>query len=75
LFHWLIPPESTPQIGSAAVKRSGLSWTRPAVMMPPSEWPHAIVRAGFGSPVIPGNASSRSIWSWKASLSAQPVAL
>ena len=46
VFQVATPPDSTPHIGSAAVNRPGYRWIRPAVMMPPSEWPHATVRAG-----------------------------
>src|SRR5207253_8485129 len=42
-----MPPASTPQRGIAAANRLGYSWTRPAVMIPPSDTPHAITRFGF----------------------------
>src|ERR1700676_4630724 len=42
VFHVATPPESTPHKGRAASKRSGLRWMRPAVMIPPSECPHAM---------------------------------
>jgi len=47
VFQVATPPDSTPHIGSAPSKRSGKLWIRPAVMMPPSEWPQAIVRVGW----------------------------
>jgi len=40
-------------------------------MMPPSEWPHAIVRVGV--PTRLSNVSSVLIWSGIASWIAQPV--
>ena len=46
VFQVATPPDSTPHIGSAAVNRLGYRWVSPAVMMPPSEWPHAIVWLG-----------------------------
>ena len=42
VFHTPTPPASTPHIGSAPANRSGWRWTRPAVIMPPNEWPQAM---------------------------------
>lgn len=47
-FHTPTPPATTPHIGSAASNRSGLRSIKPAVIMPPNEWPHAMVL--FGTP-------------------------
>ena len=60
-FHVPTPPARTPHMGSAAVNRPGSSWSKPAVMIPPSEWPQAIVRLG-GATSAP-NVSRVSIWS------------
>src|SRR5205807_1398325 len=46
VFQVATPPDSTPHMGRAALNRLGYRWIRPAVMMPPSEWPQAMVRAG-----------------------------
>jgi len=47
VFQVATPPDSTPHMGSAASNRFGKSWSRPAVMMPPSECPQATVVAGW----------------------------
>src|SRR6266545_2707451 len=65
------PPASTPHIGRAPSKRSGAACTRPAVMMPPSEWPQAMVVVG--RPTCARNSSSTPSWSPMPSWSAQPV--
>jgi hypothetical protein len=59
------PPESTPHMGMAASKRAGFRWISPAVMMPPSECPQAMVRVGW--PMVDSNRSSSAIWSCSAS--------
>src|SRR6266571_2249647 len=71
VFQVATPPDSTPHIGSAPAKRFGNSWIRPAVMMPPSEWPHAIVRVGW--PTWLSKISSVAIWSGSACSMAHPV--
>ncbi len=67
------PPASTPHMGRAPAKRCGYFCTRPAVMIPPSEWPQAIVRVG--RPTLLAKKSSSAVWSWKACCNAQPVLL
>ncbi len=71
VFQVATPPDSTPHIGSAPANRCGYVWIRPAVMMPPSEWPHAIVR--FGCPTWLSKMLSVAIWSGSACWIAHPV--
>ena len=71
VFQVATPPDSTPHMGRAALNRFGYVWIRPAVMMPPSEWPHAIVRAG--RPTCWSNVFTVWIWSVRACWMAQPV--
>ena len=47
--------------------------TRPAVMMPPSECPQAMIRLGL--PNLALKVASIATWSRKASARAQPVLL
>ena len=71
VFQVATPPLSTPHIGSAAVNRPGNCWISPAVMMPPSEWPQAMVLLGW--PTWLSNTLSVAIWSGSAFSIAQPV--
>src|SRR5690242_13687871 len=71
VFQVATPPDSTPHMGSAALNLAGNRWMRPAVMMPPSEWPHATVRDGL--PYLAANAFSVLIWSGSACWIAHPV--
>ena len=70
-FQTATPPATTPHMGSAASNRLAWVCSRPAVMMPPSEWPHAIVRVGV--PTMLSAMSRVAIWSGIASCRAQPV--
>ena len=65
------PPDSTPHMGRAALNRLGYRWIRPAVMMPPSEWPQAMVWVGCEK--VPANLFRVLIWSGSACWIAQPV--
>ena len=71
VFQVATPPESTPHIGRAPTNRFGYCWIRPAVMMPPSEWPQAIVRLGW--PTWLSKMLSVLIWSGSACWMAHPV--
>jgi hypothetical protein len=71
VFQVATPPDSTPHMGRAALNRRGYRWIRPAVMMPPSEWPQAMVRAGCEK--VLANLFRVLIWSGSACWIAQPV--
>src|SRR5579863_7861953 len=71
VFQVATPPDSTPHMGSAASKEPGYRWIRPAVMMPPSEWPQAIVCRG--RPTILAKVRRVAIWSGSADAIDQPV--
>ncbi|HET6812707.1 MAG TPA: hypothetical protein VFJ69_01670 [Actinomycetota bacterium] len=70
-FQIATAPPTTPQPGRAPSSRPGMRWTSPAVTMPPSESPQAMVWRG--RPTLASNSSSTAVWSARASLTAQPV--
>jgi hypothetical protein len=70
-FQVASPPDSTPHSGRAALNWPGKSWIRPAVMMPPSESPQAMVCRGAPKSVL--NDFLVAIWSGSACWMAQPV--
>jgi hypothetical protein len=71
VFQVATPPDSTPHAGSAALNSFGYSWIRPAVIMPPSDSPHATVCRG-ALYVLP-KAATVAAWSGMACWTDQPV--
>jgi hypothetical protein len=71
LFQLAMPPCSNPHMASAPANRWPYRSASPVVIIPPSEVPHAIARAGRPNRVA--NVSSVDIWSGSAFSSTQPV--